>query len=99
MMDITSLKLALAIAEKEIASLKKGKKSSATQARNALSSIAKDCKNLRGEILVYQKGLPTKTKARAASVAEDTPEPPVLTAEITAVEDLPKLKPSKSKKK
>ncbi len=55
----------------DLTQLASGRKSSATQARKKLSSLAKECTALRSACLEYQRGLPVKSRKKKS---DDEPE-------------------------
>ena len=54
--------------------LSKGTKSGATALRKKLSQISKECTRLRGQALMYQKSIPTKTRKKKVVEQVAVPE-------------------------
>lgn len=65
---LNEMKLLISMLERDVTSLKAGKKTCATSSRKHAQCISKECTKIRTEILNFQKGLPTKSRAKKGAV-------------------------------
>ena len=85
--SITSLRTMLDNAEVEIKSLEGGRKASSARARKSLQNIKTSCHNLRKQVTLHTKTLPTKSRAK-----KDEPEPEPIEPVV------PEVKPKKTRR-
>ena len=102
--QITLMKFYLDNAEKELASLKNGKKVSGARVRVNLMKLKKSSHTMRKNVMELSKSLPTKPRVKKTSVEpedEELPPPPVLKRETKTLsgEEEPKKKPRAPRKK
>jgi hypothetical protein len=103
------MRVYLDTAEKELASLKNGKKASSARVRKQLQSLKTESHSMRKCVMEYTKSLPTKSRVKKKPIEttpttkdepiekEELPEPPKLVRETTKRTRVKKEKPIKPK--